>query len=286
MLLSATTLFLFTGCKSEVQGIFPELEYDEMVFVEGGTFTMGATSEQDSYHYSDELPTHQVTLRDFYIGKYEVTQQMWEYVMNYTGTCANGSIMTAYSSGPWLGSSPLSMYGAGDYYPAYLVSWNDVVNVFLPRLNRITGKNYRLPTEAEWEYAARGGNMSKGYKYSGSNNLDSVAWYDDSFGGAKEVGQKQPNELGLYDMSGNVREWCSDLHGNYCRNAQTNPTGPASGSDRVRRGGSWRSSAYGCRVSNRHYHRPAGPINRGFIDIGFRLVLDVELKYHRFKKSQ
>ncbi len=250
--------------------IFPEMEYDEMVPVQGGTFTMGATSEQGSDYYSDELPTHQVTLSDYYIGKYEVTQQLWEYVMNYSGTCADGSTMSAYSTDPWLGSNPSSSYGVGDYYPAYYVSWSDIVDIFLPRLNRITGKTFRLPTEAQWEYAARGGNKSQGYKYSGSNNLNSVAWYwDDSSDGTKEVGKKQPNELGLYDMSGNVWEWCQDWYGSYSSSSQTDPTGPSTGSDRVYRGGSWGLSATYCRVSNRNYRTP-GDRSR---NLGFRLVL-------------
>ena len=252
--------------------IFSNLEKDELVYVEGGTFTMGATSEQGtSDPYSDEYPTHQVTLSDFYIGKYEVTQQLWEYVMKYSGTAADGSSMSAYASDVWLGTNPSSSYGVGDFYPAYYVSYNDIVNIFIPRLNKITGKTFRLPTEAEWEYAARGGNKSKGYKYSGSNTIGDVAWYSsNSSSKIHQVGTKSPNELGIYDMSGNVWEWCSDWYSSsYSSSSQTNPTGPTSGSNRVLRGGSWNSNARGCRVS---YRGGSDPDTRGSGG-GFRLAL-------------
>ena len=263
--------------------IFEEISYDEMVYVEGGTFTMGATEEQGTEDpWDDEYPTHQVTLSDFYIGKYEVTQQLWEYVMKYSGTCADGSSMSAYASDVWLGSNPLSSYGVGDYYPAYYVSWEDIVNIFIPRLNKITGKTFRLPTEAEWEYAARGGNKSKGYKYSGSNTIGDVAWYDvnaydldssSSNYGTHPVGTKAPNELGIYDMCGNVWEWCSDWYGYgyYSSSPSTNPTGPISGSRRVLRGGSWNYYAQSCRVSYRYGSYPGNRYNG---DVGFRLVCE------------
>ena len=257
--------------------IFSNLEKDDMVFVKGGTFTMGATSEQGSDYYSDELPTHQVTVSDFYIGKYEVTQQMWEHVMKYGGTAADGSTMSAYASDVWLGSNPLSSYGVGNYYPAYYVSWEDIVNIFIPRLNKITGKTFRLPTEAEWEYAARGGNKSKGYKYSGSNSVGDVAWYEvnawyvgssSSNYGTHPVGTKAPNELGIYDMSGNVWEWCSDWYDDYTSSSQSNPTGPSSGSSRVTRGGGWINAAPYCRVSYRYRSIPDSRSNA----LGFRLA--------------
>ena len=253
--------------------IFSTLQKDEMIAIEGGTFTMGATSEQGSDYNSAELPTHQVTLSDYYIGKYEVTQQLWEYVMKYSGTCADGSTMSAYASDVWLGSNPSSSYGVGDYYPAYYVSWEDIVNIFIPRLNKITGKTFRLPTEAEWEYAARGGNKSKGYKYSGSNTIGDIAWYtSNSSSTTHPVGTKAPNELGIYDMSGNVWEWCSDWYSSsyYSSSPSTNPTGPSSGSYRVLRGGGWGGNARYCRVSSRNY--VGNPDDRNYND-GFRLVL-------------
>ena len=269
----------FTSCEKDEptlknditkDGIFNGLPNDEMVFVQGGTFTMGATAEQGtSDPLDDEYPTHQVTLSDFYIGKYEVTQQLWEYVMKYSGTAADGSTMSAYASDVWLGSNPSSSYGVGDYYPAYYVCWEDIVNIFIPRLNKITGKTFRLPTEAEWEYAARGGNKSKGYKYSGSNTIGDVAWYyDNSSSTTHQVGTKAPNELGLYDMTGNVREWCSDWYGSYSSSAQSNPTGPFSGVIRVFRGGSWSYGAQFCRVSYRFGNFPDYRGN----NFGFRLV--------------
>ena len=255
----------FTAIDIDNVDIFDSLSYDEMVKVEGGTFTMGATAEQGSDYDSDELPTHQVTLSDYYIGKYEVTQQLWEYVMSYSGTCADGSSMSAYASDVWLGSDPSSSYGVGDYYPAYYVSYYDIVDIFLPRLNKITGRTYRLPTEAEWEFAARGGKQSKGYKYSGSDNIGVVAWYTGNSGGkTHQVGTKEPNELGIYDMSGNVWEWCGDWYGSYSSSAQTNPTGPSSGSSRVLRGGSWPYSAGCCRVSFRFDFYPSYRFNGGF----------------------
>ena len=216
----------------------------EMVFVKGGTFTMGATAEQGSDAESDEKPTHSVTVSDFYIGKYEVTQAQWKAVM---------------------GSNP--SYSKGDNLPVEWVSWNDIQE-FITKLNAQTGKKFRLPTEAEWEYAARGGHKSKGYKYSGSNSISDVAWYgDNSSSKIHPVGQKSPNELGIYDMSGNVWEWCQDWYSSsaYSSSSQTNPTGPSSGSSRVLRGGSWNYSAGSCRVSLRYYNTPDyRDFNRGF----------------------
>lgn len=218
----------------------------DMVRVEAGTFTMAATAEMKD-PYGDEKPTHQVTLtNDYYIGKYEVTQALWKAVM---------------------GKNPSNF--KGDNLPVETVTWNDCQK-FISKLNRITGKKFRLPTEAEWEYAARGGNKSRGYQYSGSNNLSDVAWYEDnSDSKTHAVGSKQANELGIYDMSGNVWEWCQDRYGRYSKSSQTNPTGATSGSFRVRRGGSWNFTARICRSSYRYESLPSLRNS----DLGFRLVL-------------
>lgn len=220
-----------------------------MIGVEGGTFTMGATSEQGSATRDDEKPAHQVTLSSYYIGETEVTQALWQAVM---------------------GSDP--SYFTGDLQrPVEKVSWDDC-QIFISKLNKLTGGNFRLPTEAEWEYAARGGKKSKGYKYSGSNTLGNVAWYtDNSAEKSHAVKTKQSNELGIYDMSGNVWEWCSDWYSSsyYSSSPQTNPTGPSTGSNRVLRGGSWYGFAEQWRVAHRYYNSPD---NWG-TNIGLRLVL-------------
>ena len=219
----------------------------DMVRVKAGTFTMGATAEMKKPE-DWEKPTHRVTLtNDYYIGKYEVTQALWQAVM---------------------GSNPSYLKGNNNL-PVERVSWDDCQD-FLSKLNRITGKTFRLPTEAEWEYAARGGNKSRGYQYSGSNNLSDVAWYDDNSGNKSHaVGTKQPNELGIYDMSGNVCEWCQDRFGKYNSSSQVNPTGANSGSGRVIRGGSWFGWVSGCRSSYRNIHEP--DISDSVL--GLRLVL-------------
>ena len=221
-----------------------------MIKVEGGTFLMGSYgSESDS----DERPIHSVTLDDYYIGKTEVTQELWEAVM---------------------GTNPSSFSGSNK--PVECVSWDDCQE-FIAILNVLTGLEFRLPTEAEWEYAARGGNKSQGYKYAGSNTIGNVAWYRDNAYdvgksspdyGTHQVGTKAPNELGLYDMSGNVWEWCSDWYGEYSSSSQINPTGPTSGSNRVFRGGCWNYSAHSCRVAYRFNHTPGHRSNH----LGFRLA--------------
>ena len=217
----------------------------DMVRVEAGTFTMGATPEMES-PFDWEKPTHQVTLtNDYYIGKYEVTQALWKAVM---------------------GKNPSNF--KGDNLPVEQVSWDDCQE-FISKLNKMTGKKFRLPTEAEWEYAARGGNKSSGYQYSGSNNLSDVAWYEDNSGKKTHaVGSKQSNELGIYDMSGNVSEWCQDWWGYYSSSSQTNPIGANSESLRVRRGGYWGDYA-GCRSSCRFSTAPG----RRFMTLGLRLAL-------------
>ena len=220
----------------------------KMVYVEGGTFTMGVTSELCIDALGDEKLAHKVKLSDYYIGETEVTQVLWKTVM---------------------GDNPSSFKG-DDNLPVEEVSWEDIVEKFIPALNRKTGRTFRLPTEAEWEYAARGGNKSKGYMYSGSNNIDEVAWYDGNSGGKTHpVKRKRANELGLYDMSGNVWEWCIDWYGHYSSGAQINPQGPNKGFCRVLRGGSWGNFARNCRVSLRFNYAP----DRRFHCNGFRLVL-------------
>ena len=215
-----------------------------MVPVEGGTFTMGATSEQGSDVSDDEKPAHQVTLSDYYIGQTEVTQALWKAVM---------------------GSNPSD--SKGDNLPVEQVSWDDC-QVFIQNLNQLTGKQFRLPTEAEWEYAARGGRKSRGYKYAGGNDIGLVAWYTGNSGNETHtVATKQANELGVYDMSGNVWEWCSDRYGDYQSSSQSDPQRPSLGSCRVNRGGSCYCNAGDCRVSYRFFGTPDFRYN----DLGLRL---------------
>jgi formylglycine-generating enzyme required for sulfatase activity len=236
----------------EVYNPRPNSEIDEraMVFVEGGTFMMGCTEQWDCY--DNEKPAHRVTVSDFYIGRYEVTQAQWDAVM---------------------GKELSSDWDQEDSRPVDHVSWNDVQE-FIRKLNVKTGKNYRLPTEAEWEYAARGGNKSKGYKYSGSNDVDDVAWYDGDRRSSEiwtppPVGMKTPNELGLYDMGGSAWEYCGDWYGEYSGEAQSDPTGPSTGSYRVFRGGGLESSARRVRVSVRGYDSSGV----GDFAVGFRLAV-------------
>ena len=218
-----------------------------MKLVEGGTFQMGATSEQGGDAYDYEKPVHNVTLSSYYIGETEVTQALWQAVM---------------------GSNP--SHFKGDNLPVECVNWDDCQE-FITKLNRLIGRTFRLPTEAEWEYAARGGKKSNGYKYAGSNTIGSVAWYMDNSSETHPVKGKAPNELGLYDMSGNVWEWCHDLFGKdyYGKSPSVNPQGPSSGSGRVLRGGCWFFNARPCRVSNRFSF---GPGRRDYSG-GFRLAL-------------
>ena len=217
----------------------------KMILVDGGTFRMGATPEQGSNVevFVYEKPVHNVTLNSYYIGRTEVTQTLWQAVM---------------------GSNPSSNW-KGDNLPVEDVSWDDC-QTFITKLNKITGKKFRLPTEAEWEYAARGGTKSNGYKYSGSNNLDDVAWYDSN---THPVATKQANELGIYDMSGNVREWCQDWYDAYSSLDQINPIGPSSGSKRVVRGGGWSGEWGPCRSS----YRDAAPSSFRIHFLGLRLAL-------------
>lgn len=240
-----------------------------MIRVQGGSFTMGCTSEQGSDCCDDEKPSHTVTLSTYYIGETEVTQELWKAVM---------------------GSNP--SYYQCDLRPVDRIDWSDCQE-FIRRLNELTGKKFRLPTEAEWEFAARGGTKSAGYKYSGSNDIDEVARYlesikmmakihqagtDEDYEKALEyviknytsVKSGKPNELGIYNMSGSVSEWCSDWYGKYTDGALSNPQGPSSGSRRVFRGGSWGDDAVYCRSSYRGNNCPP---RRAHGPIGLRLVL-------------
>ena len=212
-----------------------------MVFVQGGTFYMGNNNGE-----TGEKPLHSVTLSDFYIQKTELTQKQWRDV---------------------LGNEP-SYFKSCDNCPVEQVSWDDIQG-FIQKLNQKTGKTYRLPTEAEWEYAARGGNKSQGYTYSGGNSLGDVAWFTDNSNSKTHlVAQLQPNELGIYDMSGNVWEWCSDWYSDYSDYALTNPEVTSAGSYRVSRGGSWFNRAGGCRATGRGNDFP----DSRYLNIGFRLV--------------
>ena len=221
----------------------------KMVPVAGGTFTMGATAEQGSDAWEGEKPPHQVTLSDYSIGETEVTQELWQAVMGSNPSESTGNLQR----------------------PVEQVTWGDC-QTFIAKLNELTGKTFRLPTEAEWEYAARGGSKSKGYMYAGSNDIDAVAWYvNNSFalGSSSPVAAKAPNELGLYDMSGNVWEWCQDWYGGYASSPQDNPAGPSAGFYHVFRGGCWDYDAVWCRVSFRNFNTPSYR-NYG---LGLRLAL-------------
>ena len=215
--------------------------------VQGGTFTMGASEVHRKAAEPDERPAHEVTVSTFYMGETEVTQALWVAVM---------------------GDNP--SYFRGNDLPVQNVSYNDITKVFLPRLERMTGQKFRLPTEAEWEFAASGGHTAE-TMYSGDYNYSHVAWYvKNSAGHPHQVKTKQPNELGLYDMSGNVWEWCSDWYGAnyYSSDPQTDPQGPMSGTDRVQRGGGWYSNEKSCRVSYRGYTNPGHRHNF----LGFRIA--------------
>jgi serine/threonine protein kinase len=236
----------------------------EFIWVEGGTFEMGSPQNQVNRE-NDEIQ-HRVTLDGYYMAKYPVTQAQWVKVM---------------------GSNPAYFQANGSDCPVERASWKDCQQ-FIEKINQQLGCNYRLPTEAEWEFAARGGIKSKGYKYSGSDNIDEVAWYagnrcveiekstfigllkkmEKQYLGTHPVGKKKSNELGIYDMSGNVWEWCADWYGDYPTAAQTNPQGPLSGSNRVFRGGGWHSDALHCRSADRF---SITPVNR-YNFVGFRLV--------------
>jgi formylglycine-generating enzyme required for sulfatase activity len=242
----ATNVKFCPDCGTKIEKKVLDIAEPDMVFVQGSMFTMGCTSEQGNDCLDREKPAHRVTVSSFNISKYEITQAQWKAIMS---------------------NNPSNF--KGDNLPVEQVSWNDVQE-FIQRLNAKTGKQYRLPTEAEWEYAARGGNKSRGYKYSGSNNLTDVGWFgDNSDKTTHPVGSKLPNELGIYDMSGNVWEWCGDCYSDYPASAQKDPMGASFSSYRVNRGGSWGSDASYCRVACRSSDSP-GISDRA---LGFRLVV-------------
>jgi sulfatase modifying factor 1 len=274
-LLMATALCAQNGTFTEtVNGVS-----FQMVRVKGGTFTMGCRAEQDADCNSDEGPAHTATLSDYSIGEAEVTVGLFRVFVEETGYRTTAETQTADDGwdGEWgtgeaitwrhdaLGKiRPLSE----NDHPVMYVSWDDA-SAFCDWLSKKTGKSYRLPTEAEWEYAARGGNKSRGFRYSGSDELDVVAWYwDNSSGKTNKVKSKLPNELGLYDMTGNAREWCSDWYGTYPSEAQKTPVGPATGTERVTRGGSFGSSPRFCRLADRVAEAPGH--HNGML--GFRLA--------------
>ncbi len=219
----------------------PEID---MVFVEGGTFMMGFNEDETEHSY--EAPKHEVTLRAYKIGKYEVTQDIWEKVM---------------------GSNPSTFVGKD--LPVENVSWDDV-QVFIKKLNKLTGKHYRLPSEAEWEFAARGSNKSKGFIFIGGDDPDSIGWhFDNSDKHTHSVGLLTPNELGIYDMAGNVGEWTQDWYGPYSAKSQTNPKGPKSSDiGKIFRGGNWATLAQYNRPACRNISNP----NFRSSTIGFRLA--------------
>ena len=230
----------------------------KMIWVEGGDFLMGCTSEQGNSE-SDEQNVRRVTVDGFYIGMLEVTQSQWEKVV---GT-------SIYQQRTKAGYSGSSSYGVGPDYPMYCVSWDEAMK-FCRLLSNKTGRTYTLPTEAQWEYAARGGNKNEGAKYAGSNMIDAVAWYTDNSGSSTHiVGSKRANALGIYDMSGNVSEWCKDWYASsYVSYDTNNPEGPSSGGSRVLRGGDFYDTAFNCRVAYRCGSSPDNSTNAW----GFRVV--------------
>ena len=271
----------------------------KMIRVQGGTFSMGATSEQGSDAFDDEKPVHQVSLSSYYLCETEVTQELWVAVMgsnpsmfkpkevsaargSYDDFVANANRLNAKRAGTvripsrqeW--DAAMVTRSGSMKRPVEQVSWVDCQE-FVRRLNQLTGRTFRLPTEAEWEFAARGGTRSRGYKYSGGNDIGEVAWYQKNAYkgeshpdyGTHDVKTKRANELGFYDMSGNVCEWCQDWSSDYSSSSQTNPKGPGSGSGRVFRGGSWTDDAGSCRVSDRNGSSPSAR----YRDVGFRLAL-------------
>ncbi|MDR0300838.1 MAG: formylglycine-generating enzyme family protein [Treponema sp.] len=287
----AAIAFSFTACGDDEEETVPIIIESslpiEMVNIPGGSFQMGNPDTSDGY--SDERPVHTVTLTGFKMSKYQVTQEQWVAVMG------SGSNPSYYTSSPAAGEvqskrpvESVSWYDAIEFCNALSVKEGLSPYYAIDKVNKdpnntnyydnlkwtitlnSSANGYRLPTEAQWEYAAKGGNGSPGsYTYAGSNTVGDVAWYEDNSDyKTHEVGKKAANGLGLYDMSGNVWEWCWDWYGDYSSGAQTDPTGAVSGADRVIRGGSWIDSAEHVRSAYRDYGDPG---SRGS-NIGFRLV--------------
>jgi formylglycine-generating enzyme required for sulfatase activity len=247
--------------------------------VEGGTFTMGSP-ETGEDRYEHEGPQRQVTVRSFYLGKHEVTQGEWRAVMGTTVAAQRDTAQTAVKRSGW------DLYGEGENYPVYYVSWFEAVEycnqrsvkeglspAYTIKGDTVTcdwnANGYRLPTEAEWEYAAKGGNKGSAYLYAGSDSPGEVGWYTDNSNGAShEVGKKKANDLGIYDLSGNVWEWLWDWFGDYEDKAQTDPRGPDTGSGRVVHSGSWLHRARDLRPFCRGGSDPS--TRAGFY--GFRLA--------------
>lgn len=257
------------------------MKLPSMVEVEGGTFTMG-----NKLGAVDEQPEHNVTVNSFAIGKYEVTYSEFKKFIDATGyktdaeqpdtfRLRNGFPPRGIHDGTWKTRiDGLPIPASDTMKPVENVSWNDAM-AYCSWLSKSTGKQFRLPTEAEWEYAAKGGQKSKGYVYAGSDKLDEIAWYSENAGRTSHVtGQKLQNELGIFDMSGNNREWCADWYGElyYKESPEVNPAGPERGTNRVLRGGSWGSQAERMRISFRNAEFPYNSA----IDFGFRVLIPGE----------
>jgi formylglycine-generating enzyme required for sulfatase activity len=253
--LIATIISLITCLHCLGQTNYTELvdkEHFEMIYVEGGVFKMGCTHDNKEVCSDDEFPVFSVSLPDYYIGKFPVTHALYEAVM---------------------GESIGQVKGCPEC-PIESVNWYDALE-FIEKLNELTGKKYRLPTEAEWEYAARGGVKSKGYIYAGGNDINLVGWYNEhKLTRIEPVGLKNPNELGIYDMSGGVWEWCQDSYTEYDNRRKRNPLGVKKGRFKVLRGGSWTVTEENCRVSARHRYFP----HTRTYDFGFRIAHDTPIK--------
>lgn len=247
-------LFVFSVAEAQ------NSKYPEMIFVKGGAFKMGGSDG-----YADEKPIHKVTLSDYHIGKYEVTVGQYRKYCKESGTSFPSKPLRRW----YVTHDNIREWAWRDNHPIVNVSWYDAIG-YCEWLSEKTGDEYTLPTEAQWEYAARGGSKSNKYKYAGSNIINSVAWYDETTyeRGTKPVGQLRANELGIYDMSGNAFEWCLDFYGPYSSKSVKNPKGPRSGQYKTVRGGSWYYVLDFCRVSQRD--SPKATLKK--FNYGFRVV--------------